>query len=320
MVNTLRSRTYRLLGDNRPETMLGRVVNAAIIVLIVLNVIATALETVAPIYALYGPYFDRFDVFSIIVFTAEYFARIWIAVDEKAAHGRSPLRARLRYMATPLALIDLATIAPFYLSVFFAIDLRMLRVFRLLRLFKLTRYWSALHLLLRVLRDEATVIGTAVFLLLVTMVLASGAMFLVERQAQPEAFGSIPAAMWWTVSTLTTVGYGDVVPITVTGKLLAGMVSLLSIGMVAFPSGILAAGFVEQVRRGRNAYQQQVDTVLAEALPQDATAATLEKSRTELGLSPEAASHIVATETQKIQHRHYCPHCGESLNHDAPAG
>ena len=318
MIKTWRLQTYRLLGDDRPASSLARGINAVIILLIVLNVIATVLETVASIYAAYAVYFDRFDVFSIVVFTIEYIGRIWIAIDEKAARGQGRFMARLRYMVSPLALIDLVAIAPFYLSVLFAIDLRVLRVFRLLRLFKLTRYWSALNLLWRVLRDEAAVIGTALFLLLVTMVLASGAMFLVERQAQPDSFGSIPAAMWWTVTTLTSVGYGDVVPVTVVGKILAGLISLIGIGMVAFPSGILAAGFIEQISRGKKVYREQVDAVLAEALPEDAVAATLEKSRAELGLSLQEASDIVATESEKIQHRQYCPHCGEALHHDSP--
>jgi voltage-gated potassium channel len=225
------------------------------------------------------------------------------------------LRARLRYVVSPLALIDLFAIAPAYFALFIAVDLRWLRLFRLLRLFKLTRYWSALNLMYRVMRDEAQVIGAALFLLCVVMVLASGGIYAFEHRAQPEEFGSVPAAMWWTVSTLTTVGYGDVVPVTGWGKVFGGLISLIGIGMVAFPAGILAAGFANQIRRSRQLYRERLGEAMAEGPVTEETVAELEEARTELGLSEDSASDIVRAEVARKEDRAYCPHCGGVIVH-----
>lgn len=202
----MRARLYRILENTNPTTSGGRALDLFLIALISLNVVAAIVETVDTVYAQFAYYFGVFETVSIVIFSAEYLARIWVSVDDPEQQGRAPLKARLRYMVSPLALIDFIAIAPAFLGFLFAVDLRWLRLFRLLRLFKLTRYWSALNLLYRVMRDEAQIIGAAMFLLCVIMVLASGGMFVVEHRAQPQDFGSVPAAMWWTVSTLTTVG------------------------------------------------------------------------------------------------------------------
>ena len=312
----MRMRLFRILENAQPPTPLGRAVDVFLIALISLNVVAAIVETVDGVYAQFEIYFGIFESVSIVVFTVEYLARIWVCVDDPEAQNRAPLRTRLRYMVSPLALIDLIAIAPAYLAFLFAVDLRWLRLFRLLRLFKLTRYWSALNLLYRVLRDEAQIIGAALFLLCIIMVLASGGMFVVEHRAQPEVFSSVPAAMWWTVSTLTTVGYGDVVPVTTLGKILGGFISLIGIGMVAFPAGILAAGFAEQIRRSRRLYRERVDEAMAEGRVSEDTAAALEEARTELGLSEDIASDIVRSEAAKKEDPERCPHCGAVLPSD----
>lgn len=314
MLETFRGRVYHIMEEGRPVSPWGYVFDIVLILLIALNVAAAIAETIHPLYLAYRLYFDSFEAFSIAFFTIEYFARIWVCVDSaEVKAGESRTRTRIRYLFSPLALIDFIAIAPFYLSLFFALDLRALRILRLLRLFKLSRYWSALNLLARVLRGEAEVIGAALFLLLVIMVLASGAMYLVEHRAQPEAFGSVPAAMWWTITTLTTVGYGDVVPITTLGKVFGGIISLTGIGMVAFPSGILAAGFAEQIRRGRREYREQVNAALARGVIDQAVTDALLDLRTELGLSEAATSDIEISEVEKTIERHRCPHCGEDL-------
>ena len=245
----MRARIYRLLEGEQSDAPLRRTLDRFLIALICLNVAAAILETVDSIYLRFGTFLDWFDFGSIAVFTIEYVARVWVCVEEPGGADRKPLRARLRYMASPIALADLIAIAPALLGPLVMADLRWMRVFRLLRLFKLTRYWSGLRVLVRVAREEAQVIGAAAFVLCVVMMLASGGMHIVEHRAQPEAFGSIPAAMWWTVATLTTVGYGDVVPITDMGKVLAGFIALIGIAMVAMPAGILAAGFAAHARR-----------------------------------------------------------------------
>ena len=309
----MRTRLYRILEGEHATIPLARAVDVFLIVLISLNVVAAIVETVAEIRAEFGALLHTFELVSIAIFTIEYLARIWVSVDDPERDGATPFKARLRYMVSPLALIDLIAILPAYLGFLSAVDLRWLRLFRLLRLFKLTRYWSALNLLYRVMRDEAQIIGEAIFLLCVIMVLASGGMYVVEHRAQPEAFGNVPAAMWWTISTLTTVGYGDVVPITPLGKILGGFISLIGIGMVAFPAGILAAGFAEQIRRSRRLYRERVDEALADGPVTGAQAAELEEARTELGLSEGIAADTVQSEAARSQDRTRCPHCGGDL-------
>ena len=309
----MRTHLYRILEGAHPVSSLGRAMDVFLIALISLNVVAAVVETVGPVYAQYEHLFDWFEVVSTTIFSVEYLARIWVCVDDPDLQSPAPLRARLRYMASPLALIDLIAIAPAFLGLLFTVDLRWLRLFRLLRLFKLTRYWSALNLLYRVMRDEAQIIGAALFLLCIIMVLASGGMYVVEHRAQPEDFGSVPAAMWWTIATLTTVGYGDVVPVTGWGKVLGGFISLIGIGMVAFPAGILAAGFAEQIRRSRRLYRERVDEAMAEGPVTGEAAAELEEARTELGLSENIASDIVRSTAARQDDRARCPHCGELL-------
>lgn len=281
--------------------------------LISLSVVATIIETVDTVYAQFAAYFGVFESVSMVIFSIEYLTRFWVCTDGPATRDRTLLRARLRYIIPPLAPIELIAIAPAYLSFLFTVALRCLRLFRLLRLFKLTRYWSALNQLSRVMCDEAQIIGAAMFLLCVIMVLASGGMFVVEHRTQSVDFGSVPAAMWWTVQTLTMVGYGDVVPVTPLGKLLGGFISLIGIGMVAFSAGILAAGFAEQIRRSRRLYREPVDEAMGAGHAHGKTAAALEEARTVLGLSKNLASNIVRDEAAKMDGPPRCPHCSGVL-------
>ena len=149
---------------------------------------------------------------------------------------------RLRYMITPMAVINLFAILPFYLAFFVDADLRILHVLRLLRIFKLTRYASSISLLSQVLKEESRSIGVALFLLLLLRVIAASFTFLAEQGAQPEAFGSIPGAIWWAVITMTTVGYGDVVPVTALGKVFGAVLGVIGVGMVALPGRLARRG------------------------------------------------------------------------------
>ena len=233
-------------GDAHPA---GRIVNAFIIVLIFLNAIAFAAETVDDLAARYGPLFHAFNIFSVIVFSVEYVLRLWSAVDIPMLSRLPPWRARLRFALRPIMLIDLFAVLPFYLQSIVPMDLRVLRVLRLFRLLKLVRYSPALQTLGRVLADEYRALLGALLVILVLLLFASTAMYFIEREVQPDKFGSVPAAAWWALSTLTTVGYGDVVPITPFGKLLGGVVMLLGVGMIALPVAIIATGFSQESSR-----------------------------------------------------------------------
>jgi len=181
MSEAARTRFYRVLEGGHPRTPFGWAVDVLLIALISTNVLAAILETVGTIHARFGFYFLWFEIVSVAVFSVEYAARVWVSIEDSDLRELGPVRARLRYMMTPLALIDLVAIAPVYLGMIFSLDLRWLRLLRLLRLFKLTRYWSALNLLYRVMRDEAQVIGAALFLLCVVMILAAGGIYIFEH-------------------------------------------------------------------------------------------------------------------------------------------
>ena len=199
---------------------MSRSFNIFIISLIILNVLAVALETMRDVSELYAGPFKVFEWFSMAVFSIEYGLRVWTCTVKP--EFSSPIRGRIRYMLTPSAIIDLVVVIPFYLPFFFDMDLRFLRVLRLFRLFalfKMARYSQSLHLFKTVLRDTKEELLIVVAATMGLLIFASGVIYFIENKAQPEAFSSIPAAMWWAVSTMTTVGYGDVYPITNLGKI-----------------------------------------------------------------------------------------------------
>ena len=233
-------------GDAHPA---GRFVNAFLIVLIFVNAIAFAAETVDHLAARYGALFYAFNIFSVAVFTIEYLLRLWSAVDIPMLSRLPPWRARLRFALRPIMLIDLFAVLPFYLQWVSRWTFRALRVLRLFRLLKLVRYSPALQTLGRVLADEYRALLGALLVILVLLLFASTAMYSLEHDVQPDKFGSVPAAAWWALSTLTTVGYGDAVPITPLGKLLGGVVMLLGVGMIALPVAIIATGFNQESSR-----------------------------------------------------------------------
>lgn len=246
----LRQHVYHVLEGGGPDRPARIIFDWIMVILIIANVAAAAVETVEPIKRRFGFQLAAFELFSIAIFTIEYLARLWVAPEHLHLQARGPLGARLRFACSPFALIDLLAILPFYLSLLFpAIDLRALRVFRLLRLLKLARYSPALATLGRVLADERRALGAALLIMLGLLTLASTVMYHIERHHQPGAFGSIPETMWWALATLTTVGYGDIVPISPAGKLVGGIVMIFGLGMFALPIGIIASGFASEIHR-----------------------------------------------------------------------
>ena len=315
----LRKRTAELLEFGYQRDSLSRILNLLLISLISLNVIAIILESVDWIFVRFESVFWYIEVFSVVIFTIEYLARVWSSVDLKARSFSSPVTGRIRYMLTPLALVDLIAILPFYLSLYVSIDLRFLRGLRLLRLFKLTRYSPALGALLDVIQKEAEAIMAALVVLLILLVISATGIYILENELQPETFGSIPGSMWWSIVTLTTVGYGDVVPLTTMGKLFGGLIGLLGIGMIALPAAILASGFAENVRTRKQTYNTHARRVLKDGVIDERERWELEELRKELGLDSEEALHLLHSimEHGKRAAPQSCPHCGESLaDHD----
>jgi len=249
MTGTLRKRIYDVIESSDPEDWKGKWFDDFMIVLIVTNVVAVVLETVESLSVAYKTFFDVFELFSVAVFSIEYVLRIWTAVESEDNRFRPPVAGRVRYSMTWLALIDAIAILPFYLEAFLSVDLRFMRVFRLLRLLKLTRYSAALQILGAAVHGQRRVLGAALMIIVTLLVFASSIIYLLENEAQPEAFASIPEAMWWGLATLTTVGYGDVTPISAAGKVFGAFIMVLGIGMFALPAGILATAFANELRK-----------------------------------------------------------------------
>lgn len=244
-----RKRASEILEIGIANDWVARAVNRTLVVLIVLNVLSFAAGTVPEIAAKYAALLEAFNVFSVAVFTIEYLFRLWSCIELPVLRHMPAWRARAVFVLRPLMIIDLMAILPFYLSFFFPIDLRFLRILRLFRFFKLLRYSSALHSLFRVVRNEWRALAAALVVMLSIIFFASTGIYLIERDVQPDVFGSVPQAAWWALSTLTTVGYGDVVPITPYGKLFGALVMIFGLGMFALPIGILAAGFSHDANR-----------------------------------------------------------------------
>jgi voltage-gated potassium channel len=253
----LRTRVHDILEIARPGDRVSAAFDAALFTLILLNVAAVVVESVQHIRMRAPGFFTGFETFSVAVFTVEYILRLWSCTAEP--RFAQPLRGRLRYALRPLPLIDLAAILPSLLLIA-GLDLRfmrILRLFRLLRVGKLARYSEAMQLIGRAFHARRRELAATAVVAFMAMLFAASLMYYAERDAQPEHFGSIPAAAWWAVITLTTVGYGDIYPVTAAGRALAAVVAALGIGMFAFPTGVLGAAFMEQLakRRARQAQE-----------------------------------------------------------------
>ena len=244
----IRRRVFELLELGSLAGRQAAIFEAFMVLLIVSNVVVVAMETVPSLWAQYETSFVIFEAISVAFFTVEYFARLWVSVERQNGETIG-YKQRLKYMLSPLALIDLFAILPFYLTPFVAADLRVLRVFRLLRLFKLVRYSPALSTVGRVIFAERRALAAALVVMAGLEITAATLMYIVEHNVQPEAFGSIPQALWWAVATLTTVGYGDVVPITALGKFIGGAVMIFGLAFYALPIGIIASGFSDELHR-----------------------------------------------------------------------
>lgn len=226
-----------------------------IYVLIILNIIAIILESYQDLHAKFKNIFYYFELFSVIIFTLEYIIRIWISDKSK-----EDKKERLNFAFSTMGIIDLIAILPFYLPFIFPFDLRIIRImrlFRLLRIFKLSRYSKSLKTIRYIFRETKAELSITVFVTFVLMLLSSTLMHYIEHNDQPEKFASIGDAFWWAVATLTTVGYGDVYPITPLGKILSGIIALIGIGFVALPTGIISSAFIEKIQKDKKAKKKK---------------------------------------------------------------
>jgi voltage-gated potassium channel len=302
-MNNAKTYVYDILNPEDRTSGLSNGINIALILLILINVIAASVQTVEGLQAEYQHFFLRLELVSVLVFTVEFALRIWSAPCAKN------YTTRIGYLTSFDAIIDILAIAPFYVSLFIGVDLRALISLRLLRLLKLVRYFEALSILGAVLKAELRAFTAAMFVLMILVFIAATGIYFFEREAQPGNFGSIPQSMWWAIVTLTTLGYGDVVPVTIAGRVFAASITILSIGTVALPAGMLASRFSEELRK------RKID--LAQRLQAGASDIAMDKESLEaysrqMCLSVDDVSRLCPTQAKHVQ---ICPLCGSNQSY-----
>ncbi|MBI4346072.1 MAG: ion transporter [Elusimicrobia bacterium] len=245
-----RRRAYEIVEASSVDDRASWCFKTGIIALIGVSALSVVLETVPSLFARFGREFLLFETATVLLFSAEYVVRLWACVEDP--RYRRPILGRLKYVLSPMALIDLAAVLPFYLPLVSPVDFRVLRALRLVRLarlFELGGYGDTVETVSAVVHDKKEELVVTTCIAVVMLVVISSLVYFVEHPAQPDKFSSIPAALWWGIATMTTVGYGDIFPVTTLGKVLAGLGAIAGMGLFALPAGILGSGFVEEMHR-----------------------------------------------------------------------
>ena len=256
----LRQRVHEILdGDPLTAPPLAKAINAFIILAIMVSVVVVVIESYQPIYEAERQFFEVFEVISVGFFSLEFLLRLWARGAAYSDDRGGKWRGRREYLTSFYGIVDVLAIAPFYLQVLLpGVDLRVLRLLRLLRLLKISRYNSALEDLVRAIADERRSFLATLYILSIALTLTSALMYYAEGSVQPEKLASIPHAMYWSLITLTTVGYGDISPITPIGKLISAITALLGVSKVAMLTGIVTSSFASQVARRRVIFEKEL--------------------------------------------------------------
>lgn len=244
--HSFKRKVYEALEGAPESGTVGKIVQVSLVVVIVLSIVVLVLESISEIRTASPVFFGVVEIVFVAVFTTEYVLRLWSAPAGDVEAGRGAGRARVRFALRPMMLVDLAAILPFFLP-FLGLDLRaarLLRMFRLARVFKLARYTRAARSIRDAFVAKREELVVTVAFLFVLLMIAASMMHYAEGDTQPDRFGSIPSSMWWAIVTLTTVGYGDVVPVTLAGRLCGAVIAVIGIGFVALPTSILGSAFI----------------------------------------------------------------------------
>jgi len=290
----VQQRILEILESGQKGDRTSRICDTLIALLVVINIIAVTLESVSDFSVKYANQFYAIEFFSVVIFSIEYLTRLWVSAAKNAVDDKIFGSSRLGYMLSFSGVIDLVSILPFYLQALFpGLDLRVLRTLRLLRIFKLSNYNTAIEDLFSAVYEERKSFIAALYLFVIAFVLTSSLIYYAENEVQPEKFASIPDAMYWSLITLTTVGYGDVSPVTWIGKVISVATALMGVSVVALITGILANAFSNQIARRKMIFEDQIREALADGVVDAVEVRSLEQLRKDFGLSKQQADALM---------------------------
>ena len=290
----IQKRVYEILGQAQNGDKVSSFVDRFLTILIITNVLAVSLESVETIGSAFRQEFAAFEMFSIIVFGTEYILRIWSAVAKEDSTHKTPFGKRIEYILSFNGLVDLAALLPSLISMFVgSADLRWIRVVRILRLLKMSNYSTALEDLGSAIYEERQSFLAALYLFTLALFIASALMYVLEHQAQPEAFASIPESMWWALITLTTVGYGDVSPITTLGKMVGALTALIGVCTVALLTGIIASAFTSQIEKRKALMEAEIAAAFSDGIITDNEMQKIEEMRRRFNMNEAHVAAII---------------------------
>ena len=299
-MNVYKQRVMEILSKGDPDDAVSRACDKFLSILILLNLLAVCLESVESINLQYHSVLAIFEWFSVSIFLVEYLLRIWSISADDAARGVTPWGRRASYVFSFTGLIDLAAILPSILPLLMGgVDLRWLRVLRLLRLLKMSHYSSALEDLVSAVHEERRSFAATLYLLAIALFLSSSMMYLAESDVQPDHFKSIPQTMWWSLITLTTVGYGDVYPVTPIGKFVGALTALMGVCTVALLTGIVASAFSSQMARREAIFEAEINAAMSDGIITSDEQQHIETIRARFNIPEEHAKAILGLLSEK---------------------
>lgn len=299
MYENIKKRTSELLSKANITDKPSQYVDTALFILILLNITAVCLESIQSVGNKYQKSFYYFEMFSVFIFGIEYLLRVWSAPAREDLGESSSFIKRLKYIFSFTGLVDFIAIIPSIITYFGGLDLRWLRVLRLLRLLKISNYSSAIEDFFSAIMADWRSFSAALYLVLVALFLSSALMYIAENESQPDKFSSIPETMWWSLITLTTVGYGDVSPITPFGKIIGAFTAIMGVCTVALLTGIVASAFANQRAQRTAILEAEINQALSDGVISDMEAKKIEKLRKELNLSPEHSRSLMKILSEK---------------------
>ena len=290
-------RLFEILEVGKGSDITSKICDNFLVLLVIGSIFSVILGSVPEIDSEFSEELRWFEIITVLIFTVEYLLRLWVA----PLKYKQSQRPKIKYISSFYGIVDLAAILPFYVSLFgFGVDLRVLRAARLLRILKISHYNTALQDLALAIYDERKSFVSAIYIFTVTLLITSSLIFFAENSKQPEDFRSIPDAIWWSLITLTTVGYGDVSPITPVGKIIGAITALLGVCTVALLTGIVGNAFSAQLSRKRSEFRSEVIKALQDGIITDSEHEYLDKLRDEFNMSKQHARSILIETLQDM--------------------